>query len=158
MTVLYHRERKGGLGPGLRHSAGDEGLALVEAIVVSVVFIVPLMAVLGVLSELQRGALAASAAAREAGFEAARSDNAAQADRAVEAAVDAAFSDHGIDSQSADVRWTGAPGWQRGGVIEIEVSYPVRVLQLPFLGSVSEPSVWVNARHIARIDPYMSRG
>lgn len=144
--------------PRVRCATGQTGMALVETLLVAIVFIVPLMAALSVLSELQRGALAASAAAREAGFEAARSDSAAQANLAVDAAVDVAFSDHGIDARTADIRWTGAPGFARGGVIEVEVAYPVEVLRLPFVGAASEPRIWVNARHIARIDPYMSRG
>jgi hypothetical protein len=133
-------------------------MALVEAVVVAIVFIVPLLAALGVLSELHRGALASSAAAREAGFEAARSDSAVQANRAVQAAVRAAFFDHGIDSRAADVKWTGPSGFARGGDVEVVVAYPVEVLRLPFVGGLAEPRIWVNARHVARIDPYMSRG
>ncbi len=143
---------------GVRPVADETGMALVETLLIAIVLIVPVMAALGVLSDLHRGALAASAAAREAGFEAARSDSAEQANLAVDAAVHVAFSDHGIDARSADVRWTGAPGLERGGVIEVEVAYPVEVFQLPFVGAVSEPRVWVNARHVARIDPYVSRG
>lgn len=143
---------------GTRHPTGEDGMALVEALLVAIVFVVPLLAMLGVLSELHRGALAATSAAREAGFEAARSDGAVQADRAVDAAVRAAFYDHGIDSGSATVKWTGPVGFARGGEIEVMVAYPVEVLRLPFVGSLAEPRIWVNARHAARIDPYMSRG
>lgn len=138
-------------------SSGEHGLALVETILVSVVMIVPLMAVLATLSDLHRGALAVSAAAREAGFEAARSDTVTQADLAVDVAVRVALSDHGIDVREAGVSWTSA-GFRRGGRVEVEVKLPVQVLQLPFLGAASEPRIWLNARHVARIDPYMSRG
>lgn len=137
--------------------SGEGGVALVETILVGVVLIVPLMAALAVFSDLHRGALAVTAAAREAGFEAARADTAFQADLAVDIAVRMAFSDHGIDARSAQVRWTSAPGFRRGGRVEVEVTFPVPVLQLPFLGAASEPRVLVNARHVARIDPYMSR-
>lgn len=132
-------------------------MALVETILVSVVMIVPLMVVLSALSDLHRGALAVSAAAREAGFEAARSDTVAQADLAVDAAVDAALSDHGIDARGAGVSWNSA-GWQRGGRVEVEVKLPIQVFQLPFLGAAPGPRIWLNGRHVARIDPYMSRG
>ena len=141
-----------------RRLTGEDGMALVEAILVALVFVVPLLAALGVLSELHRGALAATAAAREAGFEAARSDSAVQANQAVDAAVRAAFFDHGVDSGSADVKWTWTPGFARGGEVEVVVAYPVEALRLPFVGSMSEPRIWVNARHVARIDPFMSRG
>ena len=60
------------------------GQSLVEAILVGLVMIVPLIWALGVLADLHRSALAASAAAREAGFEAARADSASDADRAVQ--------------------------------------------------------------------------
>ena len=49
--------------PVPRRLTGEDGMALVEAILVAIVFVVPLLAALGVLSELQRGALAATAAA-----------------------------------------------------------------------------------------------
>lgn len=151
------RDPEARVTPRSRLPAGEDGMALVEALLVTMMFTVPLLVALGALSELHRGALAATAAAREAGFEAARSDDVVHADRAVDAAVRNAFFDHGIDSASAKVKWTGAPGLARGGVVEVEVAYPVEVLRLPFLGGLTDPRIWVNARHVARIDPYMSR-
>lgn len=133
------------------------GQSLVEAILVGLVMIVPQSWALGVLADLHRSALAASAAAREAGFEAARADSASDADRAVQTVVGQAFTDHGVNAGDARVEWQSSSGLARGGRVEIIVAVPVTVLQAPLLGRVAGPSVWVRARHLARIDPYRSR-
>jgi hypothetical protein len=135
----------------------ERGIAVVETIMLGLLLLIPLMWALGVLADLHRGALAATAAAREAGVDAARSSNLADADRAVRLAVETAFSDQGLDASDAKVEWTSDSGLARGGTVEVEVAYPVTVLQAPFLGKVAGPSVWVNARHIARIDLFRSR-
>lgn len=134
------------------------GSALVETVLVGLLFLAPLIWALGVLAELHRGALAAAAAAREAGFDAARAATLAEAATAVDRAVGRAFADHGLEPGEADVRWAADPRLARGGAVEIEVGYSVPVLQAPFLGRVTAPSIEVRARHVARIDPYRSRG
>ena len=134
----------------------ERGAALVETILLALVLLVPLMWALGVLSDLQRGALATAAASREAGASAARASDVVERDRAVARAVVEAFSDHGLDPRRAEVsvQWEGGA---RGAAVEVVVGYQVSVLQAPFLGEVSGPSIEVSARHIARIDPYASR-
>lgn len=134
----------------------ERGMATVETLLLGLLLVVPLVWGLTVLSELHRAALAGAAAAREAGFDAARSSNAADAQRRIEAAVAAAFRDHGLDPSAARVEWT-TRGLERGAPVEVRVSYPTPVLQAPFLGRVSGPSVWVRADHVARVDPYRSR-
>ena len=136
----------------------EQGSSLIETMLLGLLLLIPLLWALGMLADLQRGALASAAAAREAGFEAARSNDAASADRSVRDAVDQAFADHGLSPGEAVVRWSADPGLPRGGRVEIKVSYPVTVMQAPFLGRVSGPSIWVDASHIATIDPYRSRG
>lgn len=133
------------------------GFALVETILLGLLLLVPLIWVLTVLADLHRTALAATAAVREAGFEAARSTDPAEAARAVERAVGEAFANQGLDPRVARVEIGGVSGLARGAPIEVEVSYPVTVLQAPLLGRVAGPSIWVRASHIARIDPYRSR-
>ena len=135
----------------------QRGTALVETILLGLVLIIPLIWALGVLGELHRGALAATAAAREAGLDAARAPDLASADRSVSAAVAAAFHNQGLNPNDARVRWTVGSTLPRGGTVEVEVRFPVTVLQAPLLGSVSGPSVWVEARHVARVDLYRSR-
>ena len=133
----------------------ESGQAVVEALLLGMLLLVPLIWVLGVLSDLHRSALAATAAAREAGFDAARSASLSDADATVAEAVHRAFVDQGLDPAVARVRW-GAGSLDRGDAVEVEVAYPVTVVQAPLLGRVSGPSVWIRARHIARVDPYRS--
>ena len=135
---------------------GQNGQSLVEGILLSLLLLVPMIWALGVLSNLHRGALAATAAAREAGFEAARSESLHEADRAVASAVDQAFANHGLEPLDAEVEYSLA-GLERGGSIELQVRYPVTVVQAPLLGRVAGPSIWVDASHIAIVDPYRSR-
>ena len=134
----------------------ERGSALVETMLLGLVLIVPLIWALGVLSELHRAALATTAAAREAGFDAARAASPADAERRVDAAVVAALTDHGLDPRAAAVT-ASAAGLERGSAVEVRVVYEVPVLQAPFLGSVGGPSIEVTATHVTRVDPYRSR-
>lgn len=134
----------------------ERGSAIVETLLLGLVLLVPLIWTLSVLADLHRAALATTAAAREAGFDAARATTPAEAERRVEAAVASALSNHGMDPRRAEVEWTSS-GLGRGEAIELRVSYDVPVLRAPFLGSVSDPSISVSASHRARIDPYRSR-
>jgi hypothetical protein len=134
----------------------ESGQAVVEALLFGILLLIPLIWVLGVLSDLHRSALAATAAAREAGFDAARSASLSDADAAVAEAVRRAFVDQGLDPAEAEVRWGAGGTLHRGAAVEVEIAFPVTVVQAPLLGRVSGPSVWIRARHIARIDPYRS--
>ena len=94
--------------------------------------------------------------AREAGFDAARSSNATEAQEAIDSAVAHAFADQGLEPSDAGVSWSGS-SLERGSAVEVTVTYPVTVLQAPLLGRVAGPSVLVEARHVARVDPFRSR-
>ena len=139
-----------------RGARAEAGASLIETILLGLLFLVPVIWALGVLSEMHRGALAATAGAREAGFEASRLTSPADASRAADVAVRRAFADHGLDPSKATVSMSSG-GLGRGDPIEVEVAYPVTVLQAPILGRVAGPSVWIRADHIARVDPYRSR-
>lgn len=134
----------------------ERGSALVETMLLGLVLLVPLIWALGVLSELHRAALATTAAAREAGFDAARAASPIEARERVDAAVGVALADHGLDPAGVDVRWSTGR-LQRGGQVQVRVEYEVPVLQAPFLGSVGGPGITVAATHVARVDPYRSR-
>lgn len=142
----------------MRHSDDERGHALMEALFIGLVLFVPIMWLLSVSSELHGAALGTSSAAREAGFEAARSSDAIAATRGVASAVNVTIASHGLDPSQVDVKWSPVAGWRRGGLVEVVVSYRVHVFQLPLLGSVSEPEVVVAARHVTAIDKYRSRG
>ncbi|HEY7875370.1 MAG TPA: hypothetical protein VIG64_09635 [Actinomycetota bacterium] len=140
----------------MTRASRDSGQAVVETILVGLLLLVPLIWTLSVLADVHRTALAAAAAVREAGFEAARSTSGPEATRAVDRAVAQAFGNQGLDPGPARVRVVGG-GLARGAAVEIEISYPVTILQAPLLGRVAGPSIWVRARHVARVDPYGSR-
>jgi hypothetical protein len=134
----------------------EAGQALAESIIVGLLLLVPIIWTLGVAAELHRGALAAIAAAREAGVEAARATNIMDAERAAATAVQEAFVDHGLAPRGARVS-LDAPGLERGDAVAVEVSFPVSVVAVPILGRLSVPVVWVRAQHVARVDPFASR-
>ncbi len=135
----------------------ERGQALVESILLGVVLLVPIVWALMVLADVHRAALASTSAAREAGFDAARSESSAAAGEAVDGAVSSALTNHGLAGESATVDWIAPEGLERGETVEVSVAYPVRVVRLPFMGDAGGPSVWVRATHVARVDPYGSR-
>jgi hypothetical protein len=133
----------------------ESGQAIIETILLGLLLLAPLVWMLGVLADVHRTSLAATAAVRAAGFEAARSATAPDAVVAVDEAVARVFVDHGLDPADVVVDWRSNLG--RGERVEIEIGYPVPVAQAPLLGRIGGPSLWVRARHIARVDPYRSR-
>jgi hypothetical protein len=135
----------------------ERGFALIEAVLLGLVLIVPLIWVLAVLSAVHQGALAATSAAREAGVDAARAADLHGASSAVEKAVARAFADHGLDPTEAQIRFSAAPDLARGGTIEVVIRYPIEVLRAPLLGEISGPAVWIDARNVTRIEPFGSR-
>lgn len=137
--------------------ASERGSALLETILLGLLLFIPLLWGLGVLAELHRGALASTAAAREAGFDAVRMSDRAAGSDAIDEAVARAFRNHGLDPGEVRVTWTGDKDLRRGSAVRILIEYPVPVLSAPFLGRVSGPSIWVRAEHVARVDPYGSR-
>ena len=138
--------------------ARDEaGHAIIESMLLGLVLLVPVIWMLSVFAELHAAALATTTAVRESGFEAARSTDVLDADRAIARSVSAAIADHGLDSSRISIEWSPPSGWRRGDDVEIVVSYRVPVFQAPLLGAVTEPAIPVTARHIATIDRYRSR-
>lgn len=134
----------------------EDGQALVETLLLGLIMMAPLLWGLGVLADIHRAALATTAAAREAGFEAARSIDPRHARSAADRAVAIALRDHGLDPGRARVDWA-IGGLQRGDAVQVVVSYPVSVLSAPFLGEVAGPAIWTHAKSVARIDRYRSR-
>lgn len=131
------------------------GMALVEAIVLIVALIVPLVWLLGMLGAVHRAALATSAAVREAGTAAGVSvDGAGAADLAGHA-VAMALSDQGLDARRAQVRVSLPDGQHRGARLHVRVRYPVPMLSAPLLEDL--PSIWVTADHLISLDRYRSR-
>lgn len=136
--------------------SNERGQALVESILLGIVLLVPVIWMLMLLADVHRAALASTAAVREAGFDASRSDDDAAAREAVHNAVRLALTNHGFDAGDARVSWSAPAGLTRGATVEVHVEYPVSVIRLPFLGDVGGPAVWVRSTHVARVDPFRS--
>jgi hypothetical protein len=138
-------------------TSDERGQALIESLVLGMLLIIPIVWVLMVLADVHRSALAATSAAREAGFDAARSPDMSKVDSSIERSAGLALTNHGLDADASNIRWSAPDGLERGARIEVHVAYPVSVLRFPFLGEVSGPSIWVRSTHIARVDPFASR-
>ena len=134
---------------------GEQGMALVESILLGLVTIVPLVWGLAMLDHVHRAALATTSAAREAGFAAGRLADPSGEERSVERAVALALSDQHLDVDRARVDVAFPQGTARGALVRVAVRYPVPMLSLP--GLDLGPSVWVTAQHDAVIDRYRSR-
>lgn len=135
----------------------DHGQALIETLLLGLIMMAPLLWGLGILADLHKSALATSAAAREAGFEAARSIDPRDAKNSADIAIATALKDHGLDPSRARVEWA-IGGLVRGSAVEVVVSYPVPVVAAPFLGEVtSGPAIWTHAKSVARVDRFRSR-
>jgi hypothetical protein len=128
-----------------------------ETILLSLILLIPLIWTLGVLADIHRVALAATAAARDAGTEAVAAGTAPSARRAVARAIESAFESHRLDPDLAlvDIRSDGNLG--RGTSLSVNIKVPVTILQAPLLGRVAGPSIWVEARHVARVPLFGSR-
>ena len=135
----------------------EDGHAIIEALFLGLVLLVPVIWLLTVLAEVHAAALATSSAVRESGFEAARATDPLTADEGIALSTAEALSDHGLDPDKGEIEWSPPDGWGRGATLEVVVTYRVPVFQAPFLGSVSEPSLPVSARHVVAIDRYRSR-
>lgn len=134
-------------------SGDSRGAALVEAVLLCVILLIPVAWGLATLDQIHRAALASTAAVRDAGFEAARSPDLSTAEEAIQGAVAAALHSQDLDDENAEVTWSAPDGVARGSRIEIEVRYRVEVLGgwLPFV------SVPVSARHALYVQPFGSR-
>lgn len=134
----------------------EHGQALIETLLLGLFLMIPLLWGLGILAELHRAALGTTSAAREAGFELARSASSMEGGREADRAIARALIDHGMDPENARVQWT-MNRLERGSPVEVVISFPVPVVAAPFIGSVSGPSVWVHAKSVSRVDLYRSR-
>ena len=128
-------------------------MALVEAILLGLVLMVPLVWMLGFLDHMHRAALGATAAARSVGFEVAAGTSPSGVQ--IERAVALALRDQGLASAAAELDVRVSDDGERGGLVQVEVRYPVPMLDMPSVGQ--PPSLWVTARHDAVVDPYRSR-
>ncbi len=138
-------------------SGRENGQAMLETIILGLLLIVPIIWLLGLLGEMHRAALATTAAAREAAFDAARASDGSSARASIDRAVRTALEDQGLEPGRARVDASTPTGYQRGAEVTVQVSYPVRALSVPLLGSLTEPVIWIRARTSMVIEPFRSR-
>lgn len=134
----------------------EDGSALVETILLIVVLLVPLVWMLGALATVHRAALGVAAAAREAGSAAASATDPVSAARLSDEAAATALRNQSLAAADARVEVSGLSSFGRGSRISVRVAYPVRLLDVPFVGDRFGPALWVRASHLAHVDPYRS--
>jgi Flp pilus assembly protein TadG len=145
--------------------SGDDGNAILEFIFVAVIVMVPLIYVIVAVATVQRGQLAVSQAAREAGRAFATSDAQEDAARRVQAAVRLAFTDQGL-SDEPDVRFVAAgapcsaapvtPTLSAGAEYAVCVS---RRSELPGVPTVLQGrGVTTVGRYVVHVDDYRTVG
>ena len=152
-------------GP-VRSGVGERGAAVVEFVVVFLALLVPLVYVIAVMADVQRGLLATSSAAREVGRVYVTAADRGDARVRVERAYAEVLGNYGLRPGGGRDRLevaagcpAGAPaacadGFGPGAEVRVVVSYRVAVARLPFLGAVGGPSVTVGATHRTRADRF----
>ncbi|MDD9205366.1 pilus assembly protein [Georgenia sp. 10Sc9-8] len=131
---------------------------MVEFLGTSLVLLVPLVYLVLVLGQLQAGAFAAEAAARESGRILARADDLVLGRAQAVAAVELAFADQGLAVDGAGVLSVACdrdpcrtPGARMHVTVALEVDLP---LVPDVLGGVIPTAVPVRADHVAVVDRF----
>lgn len=142
---------------GLR-SAPERGSAVVEFVGAGVVLLVPLVYLVLTLAEVQAGAFATEAAAREAGRILAASPTAHE--RAARA-VELAFADHGFEVSAGDVLAVTCEAEscaEPGSRIEVDVVAAVPLPMVPDVVREAVPAqVRLTATHVAVVDRFLEQ-
>ena len=132
----------------------ERGVAVIEALVLGVVLLLPMMWLLSVLSSVHSAALGTNSAVREAGMVIARSLGEPDG---LDLVVKDALRNHGLDPEGGRFDVHVRSGFVRGAIVDVVLAYEVPVFDPPFLNVDLGPSVTVRSHHSARIDPYQSR-
>ena len=138
---------------------GDAGSAVVEALVVGTLMLLPLITLVVGVSRVQGAAFAVDAGARSAALAVAGgaggADGAADSQGVADAAVALALADQGFDDGDAEVVLTcddgcAAPGARVGVQVRYEVELPVPAV----LGAVLPESVPLDGSATATVDRF----
>jgi hypothetical protein len=135
-----------------RVHADGTGAALVEAALVLPMLLV-LVAGVVMTGRVAHAQIAVQSVARETSRTVAVAPSASEGLAAGEARALAVAAGHGLAAGQLGLM-IDAGGWERGGVVRVEASYPVGLGGLPLLGSLD---ITVTARHEQRIELYRSR-
>ena len=136
---------------GSLRSRTERGTALVEVTWLSILLLVPLLYIVLAVFEVQRSAFAVTTAARSAGRAYVMAPDEASAAERAEAAAAVALEDQGLELGRSDLVLTCRPDPTNclapGSVIDVDVSYPVRLPLIPAALGGNTPSIRVEAVH-----------
>ncbi len=147
------RSPAGGTGGGRRD---ERGSAVVEAVTLGVLLLVPLVYLVLMLARVQAGAFAVSQAAREAGRAYVTADSGEDAAARARAAAHISFLDqHVEDVGTLVLSCDGTPCLRPGGRVVATATVRVPLPLVPaFVGDVLPLSVPVSATHVATVDRF----
>lgn len=144
--------------PGAGHD--ERGSAVVELTWLGILLLVPVVYIVIAVFDVQRGAFAATAAARTAGRAYALADDHASGQAAAQAAAELAFADQGLREPVEVTIACSAPGGSAGGevegvgacrlpgaVITVVVSSAVELPMAPDVFSGGQPTFALEASH-----------
>lgn len=135
-------------------TAGEEGSAVVEFVVLGVLLLVPVVYLVMTLGRIQAGAYAASAASREAGraFVTGTQD---QARSRAEAAASLAFEDQGFSNGTLEVACATHPCLQPGTRVQTTARVLVPLPLMPeFARSVIPLEIPIEASQLSTVDRF----
>lgn len=141
----------------LADRAGERGSMLVEASFLLVLIVIPMVYLIATVGQLQAGAYAASAAAREAGRTFATSAEPQLAPGRAVAAAQLVFSAHGFDQGEGTVNLSCPTGMclEPGSTVQIEAQVQVALPLMPdFVRHVLPTYVTMSAEHLEAVDEY----
>ncbi|MFM7270325.1 MAG: hypothetical protein ACKO2C_01660 [Actinomycetes bacterium] len=136
-------------------SRSERGSAVIELAVLGALCFGLLIEALVVFGQVQRAALATTAAARDAGRAVVVASTEPEAAWRARAAVVAAERDHGLADDAIELRVTGVR--DRGALLRVEARAEVRVLDVPLLARfLPGPIIPVVAAHRVRLERFAS--
>jgi hypothetical protein len=126
----------------------ERGSVMVEVTWLAVMLLVPLVYVVLAVFEVQRGAFAATAAARAAGRAYVLAPNPADGEARARAAGSVALADQGVEEARATMRLACRPACLApGSVVRVQVAHQVPLPLLPAVLGGQAPSIRVEAEH-----------
>jgi len=141
---------------------GEDGSAAVELVWLGILMLVPILWIVLSVFEVQRGAFAASAAARSAGRAYALAPTDAEGERRARAVARQALADQGLEAAPLDVRVTCTPyphDCHRGtSVITVRIATRVDLPLMPDVLGGDQPSFALDASHTVPIGQYQEVG
>lgn len=132
----------------MRERRGQAGSVVIEVVWLAVLLLVPLVYVVLAVFEVQRGAFAATAAARAAGRAYVLAPSPAEGELRARAAVRVALADQGVDVARSGMSLECRPACLTpGSVVHVEVRQQVALPLLPRVLGGQAPSLRVVAAH-----------